>query len=226
MKKEFKSILVIGNILCLLLFTGCGGKDSSKNGNKMRTSENKVSTFSLDRGKYIADSESSAVFWECGWLGGKNHNGDVYLEEGLLFIKDNNNLTGSFLVDMTTIDCFDEKNIGTKNKIIGHLKSDDFFDVKNYQKAKLEIISSENIGGNMFLFKGNLTIKGITNPVQMKGEVQKLNSGYSADINLVFDRSKYDVRYRSVVFFSDLGDGIISDDVFLSVKIKLNKNIL
>ena len=45
----------------------------------------------------------------------------------------------------------------------------------------------------------------------------------SADINLVFDRSEYDVRYRSAAFFSDLGDRIISDDVFLNVKIKLNK---
>ena len=124
---------------------------------------------------------------------------------------------------MTTIDCHDEKNIGTKNKIIGHLKSDDFFDVKNYQKAKLEIISSKNIGGNEFLFKGNLTIKGKTNSVQMKGNVKKINAGYSADINLVFDRSKYDVRYRSAAFFSDLGDRIISDDVSLNVKIKLNK---
>ena len=62
--------------------------------------------------------------------------------------------------------------------------------------------------------------------MQMKGNVQKSNRGYSADINLVFDRSKYDVRYRSAAFFSDLGDRIISDDVFLNVKIKLNKALL
>ena len=225
MKKEFKSMFVIGNVVCLLLFTACGGKDSSKSSNKEKAVNDNASTLSLVSGNYTADSESSSVLWECGWLGGNSHNGDVYLEEGLLSIKDNNNLTGSFLVDMTTIDCHDEKNMGTKNKIIGHLKSDDFFDIKNYQKAKLEIISSENIGGNEFLFKGNLTIKGKTNSVQMKGTVQKFNAGYSADINLVFDRSKYDVRYRSAAFFSDLGDRIISDDVFLNVKIKLSKAI-
>jgi len=225
MKKEFKSMFLIGNVFSLLLFTGCGGKDSSKSNNKVKAVNDNVSTLSLASGNYIAESESSSILWECAWLGGNSHNGDILLEEGQLSIKDNNNLTGSFLVDMTTIDCHDEKNIGTKNKIIGHLKSDDFFDVKNHQKAKLEIISSENIGGNEFLFKGNLNIKGKTNSVQMKGSVHKLNSGYSADINLTFDRSKYDVRYRSAAFFSDLGDRIISDDVFLNVKIKLNKAI-
>ena len=218
-------MFLIGNVFSLLLFTGCGGKDSSKSNNKVKAVNDNVSTLSLASGNYIAESESSSILWECAWLGGNSHNGDILLEEGQLSIKDNNNLTGSFLVDMTTIDCHDEKNIGTKNKIIGHLKSDDFFDVKNHQKAKLEIISSENIGGNEFLFKGNLNIKGKTNSVQMKGSVHKLNSGYSADINLTFDRSKYDVRYRSAAFFSDLGDRIISDDVFLNVKIKLNKAI-
>ena len=101
---------------------------------------------------------------------------------------------------------------------------DSFFDVENHQKARLEIHSSENIGGNNFLFKGSLTIKGITNPTQMKGEVQKLNTGYSADIKFMFDRSKYNVRYRSASFFNDLGDRIISDDVFLKIKLRLIKN--
>ena len=75
----------------------------------------------------------------------------------------------------------------------------------------------------MFSFEGNLTIKNITNSVQMKGEVQKTDLGYSAVIDLIFDRSKYDVKYRSASFFSDLGDRTISDDVSLNVKVKMNK---
>ena len=98
-------------------------------------------------------------------------------------------------------------------------------DSLNHPKARLEIHSSENIDANKFLFKGSLTIKSITNPIEMKGKVQKFGSGYSADIKLVFDRSKYDVRHRSASFFNDLGDRIISDEVFLNVKIKLNKNV-
>ena len=59
----------------------------------------------------------------------------------------------------------------------------------------------------------------------MNGEVEKVELGYSANIKLVFDRSKFNVRYRSASFFNDLGDRIISDEVFLNIKIKLNKNI-
>ena len=153
MKKEFKSMFVIGNVVCLLLFTACGGKDSSKSSNKVKAVNDNASALYLVSGNYTADSESSSVLWECGWLGGNSHNGDVYLEEGLLSIKDNNNLTGSFLVDMTTIDCHDEKNIGTKNKIIGHLKSDDFFDVGRK-------IASINLP-TLFVMEGGYAIKEI-----------------------------------------------------------------
>ena len=124
---------------------------------------------------------------------------------------------------MNTIQCFDLKNDGARNKLIRHLKSDDFFDVENYQETRLTITLSENIGGNNFLFIGNLTIKGITNPIQMSGEVHSTNSGYGVDIKLVFDRSKYNVRYKSASFFSDLGDNIILDDVSLKAKIRLRK---
>ena len=53
-----------------------------------------------------------------------------------------------------------------------------------------------------------------------KGSVQKFNRGYSADINLVFDRSKYNVRFRSGTFFQNLGDKLIYDDIEISVDIR------
>ena len=39
----------------------------------------------------------------------------------------------------------------------------------------------------------------------------------------IIDRSKWDVKYKSQSFFSDLGDKFISDDVELSVEVEANK---
>ena len=33
--------------------------------------------------------------------------------------------------------------------------------------------------------------------------------------NLIFDRSKYDVRFRSGTFFENLGDKLIYDDIVI-----------
>ena len=222
MKINYKISLINFVILCLI---SCGGKQNTtgQNQTKKEISQNSSSSLALISGTYIIESDSSSVLWECRWLGGSKHDGDLKLEKGSVTIKDGNDINGQFVVDMNTIDCFDIKNIGTKNKLIGHLKSDAFFDVENQPKASLEIHSSENIGDNNFLFNGDFTIKGITNPIQMKGLVQDIDSGYNADIKLVFDRSKYNIRHRSASFFNDLGDRIISDEVFLKVNIIVTK---
>ncbi len=222
MKINYKVILINFVILCLI---SCGAKQKTtdQNQTKKLISQNSRSSLALTPGIYIIESDSSSVLWECRWLGGNKHDGDIKLEKGSVTIKDGNDITGQFVVDMNTIDCFDIKNIGTKNKLIGHLKSDAFFDVENQPKASLEIHSSENIGENNFLFNGNFTIKGITNPIQMKGLIQDIDSGYNADIKLVFDRSKYNIRHRSASFFNDLGDRIISDEFFLKVNIIVTK---
>ena len=45
----------------------------------------------------------------------------------------------------------------------------------------------------------------------------------SINSNLTFDRTKYDVRYRSGNFFQNLGDKLIYDDIELEVSLALIK---
>ena len=42
------------------------------------------------------------------------------------------------------------------------------------------------------------------------------------EANLVFDRSKYDVRFRSGTFFENLGDKLIYDDIIIETKLVFN----
>ena len=48
-------------------------------------------------------------------------------------------------------------------------------------------------------------------------EMISSEQGWSA--NLIFDRSKYDVRFRSGSFFENLGDKLIYDDIELSINL-------
>ena len=61
-----------------------------------------------------------------------------------------------------------------------------------------------------FEINGDLTIKGITHPISFVLEPVGSKS-YVADLS--FDRSKYDVRFRSGSFFENLGDKLILDDI-------------
>tara|TARA_B100000212_G_scaffold276840_1_gene216370 strand:- start:553 stop:1215 length:663 start_codon:yes stop_codon:yes gene_type:complete len=217
MRLSIINITIIG----LLLITGCStkDKDSSKEVKVLSIIETK-----LNAGSYNVLEDSSQVLWECEWLGGASHDGSVQLISGSIDISSASDVSGNFIVDLNSMKCFDLKNEFTNKKLIGHLKSDDFFDVANYPDAVLELVSGESISGNEFKFNGNLTIKGRTHPITFKGTVIENNLYYDAELKLIFDRSKYDVRYRSASLFSDLGDRIIADDVKLNVKAKFKRD--
>ena len=110
---------------------------------------------------------------------------------------------------MNTITCTDLKDDGYNQKLVGHLKSDDFFGVDKYPTANFKVTKSTSFKNGKATLTGNLTIKGITQKISF--EVTKIKNVFTA--NLDIDRSKYNVRYGSNSFFDSLGDAAI-DDIF------------
>ena len=68
-------------------------------------------------------------------------------------------LTGA--VDATTMTTFDE----TRD---GHLQAPDFFDTQRYPELRFESTSVEADGSELVV-QGDLTIKGVTKPVELRG---------------------------------------------------------
>ena len=153
------------------------------------------------------------------WLGKKvtgSHEGNIAIKEGHLHFDDNTFTGGNIVIDMTTIECTDL--VGEpKESIEGHLSSDDFFGVKKYPIATLEIINADKIkySKNKYRVTAILEIKSIKNNVEFDVVV---DNG-SANVNFVIDRTKYDVKYGSGSFFDNLGDKMIYDDFNLSVSL-------
>jgi len=155
---------------------------------------------------------------ELKWTGKKvsgEHWGYINLKDGSILIEDNKIVSGEFNIDMTTITCKDLEDAEWNGKLVGHLKSDDFFSVDKFNVATLKILKSSSFENGFTTIKGELTIKGITKPVSFKAT--KIENGYMATITI--DRTLYDVRYGSGKFFDNLGDNMISDDFVLDVKI-------
>ena len=71
--------------------------------------------------------EESVVVWKARKVTGA-HEGTVALKSGNLDFTDGALTGGSFEMDMTTIDCTDLEG-EWKDKLVGHLKSDDFFEI-------------------------------------------------------------------------------------------------
>ncbi|MBK7853601.1 MAG: YceI family protein [Bacteroidetes bacterium] len=172
---------------------------------------------------YKLDAKASNVQWFAEKVTVK-HNGTVNLSSGVL-TDNHGQWTGTFEMDMTSITVSDLEAGKGKEKLEGHLKSPDFFDVEKHKTAKLVISSitpmAEAKDGMTHSVKGFLTIKEKSNPVSfdvaLKNEGGKMNCSGS----IVIDRSKYDVRYGSKTFFSDIGDKAIMDDFTLKFTVAL-----
>jgi polyisoprenoid-binding protein YceI len=153
------------------------------------------------------------------WLGKKvtgQHNGDIKLKEGALVFKGDKLAGGNFTVDMTTINTTDLTG-GYKDKLDGHLKSDDFFGVAKFPTAKLVFKTVTDKGNNVTTVTADLTIKGKTNPVTFDITV----NGNTATTKVIVDRAKYDIKYGSGSFFDDLGDKTIYDEFELDITLSL-----
>ena len=103
----------------------------------------------------------------------------------------------------------------SKDYLENHLRSEDFFSVEEYPRSSLKITSAEKIDIDKYEVTGDLTIKGITKSTNF---ILLLNDD-SATVEMVFDRSKFDVKHRSSSFFSNLGDKLIYDDIELEVSL-------
>lgn len=166
--------------------------------------------------KLQANTEKTRLAWLGEKVVGK-HAGTINLKSGWINMKDNRIVSGEFLVDMTSIKS-DEK----LDKLDGHLKSDDFFGVDKYPLSKFEITESTPFSNGTANVKGFLTIKGITHPVEFKTSLAKTGDGTRLTATIVVDRSKYNVRYGSGSFFSNLGDKAIYDEFKLNVDLLVN----
>jgi polyisoprenoid-binding protein YceI len=178
-----------------------------------------ATAFTLLRKEVKIDTNSSQIAWVGEKVTGQ-HNGTVNIKEGALEMEDGQVTGGSFVIDMTTIDVLDLEG-EYKGKLMGHLRSDDFFSVEKHPSAKFVITSidkSEATDATHFI-AGDLTIKGISNKITFPANVTMENGKAKAKASFALDRTKWNVKYGSGSFFDGLGDKMIYDDFKLTINL-------
>lgn len=171
---------------------------------------------------YTVDTAASNIVWTGEKVTGK-HTGNVKLKNGSLQMDNGKLMGGSFEIDMNSITCTDLEG-DMAGKLVGHLKSDDFFGAANHPTAKFVITRAipQDSKGNYKII-GDLTIKEKTNSVVFKANVSENAGVVNATGDITVDRSLYDVRFGSGSFFDNLGDKTIYDEFFLKVSLSARK---
>lgn len=121
---------------------------------------------------YNVDVAKSKADWT-GSADNRYHAGSVSLKSGSVTV-DNGKITGGkFVFDLTTIKTTD----GTGERLEGHLKSADFFDVAQFGEATYEVTSVNYTSDNLAQVSGNLVVKGVSVPLSFPVKVRGLKDG-------------------------------------------------
>lgn len=205
-------------VLAGMMLVSCGEQTP------VETAESEEVTEGLS-GEFNLDTDGSVVNWEGNMvaIGGVSlygHNGTIQISEGSVTLENGKITSGNVVVDMTTIrpldDNYEDKDGRRAEDLVGHLSSDDFFNVEEHPTARLDITGMED--GKL---KGDLTIRGNTNAVTIeKVNVKEGEDGtMMASGEFTIDRQKYGAKF-SMANAMDVRDKILSDDIKLAFEVK------
>lgn len=170
---------------------------------------------------FKVDTGASKATWEGTKLVGK-HDGELKVKGGELSVEKGALTGGKIEIDMTSLTDKDLTDAGMNAKLVNHLKSDDFFSVEKNPTSTLKVTKVEKKDGKTMV-TGDLTIKGITKPISFPADVNVDGKKVTAKGEMTVDRTMYDIKFRSLKFFSDIGDKVIHDQFKVGFDITASK---
>jgi polyisoprenoid-binding protein YceI len=156
---------------------------------------------------YTVSAEKSRI----DWIGSKKadfHTGFFPIKSGSVSVDGGKLKGGKFVIDLAGVKVTDA---GGGDRLTGHLKSPDFFDVAKNAEATFEITSVNYTSATAADVAGTLNIKGNVVPVKFVANVRSADDkGFFAQAFLSIDRTLLGVAY---------GAGMVSNDVQLAIHI-------
>lgn len=213
--------LSIISILSLLLAISCSQKPDSHEAEVSEAQE--VSTVSADAMHYKVDTSASQINW-FGFKPAGQHTGIFSVEQGHLSIEDGQVVGGSFVFDLEKVNVQDLQG-EDRQKLTGHLKSEDFFYTEKYPTAKFVITNVEKYNGGALVsseeenddmnvvvndeeiedykinnpthtITGNLTMRDTTLSISFPAEIAITDEYAEAQAKFSIDRTKWNISYN------------------------------
>ena len=147
----------------------------------------------IPTGIWEIDPAHSSVEFEIKHLGLATVKGRAPLVSGTIESGDAPSIEG--VVDLTSITTFDD----TRD---GHLQSPDFFDAARYPRLRFES-TSVRLDGDELVVDGELTIKGVTKPVTLRGAIAGTgtdpwgNERIGLDLATTIDRTEWSIDWNA-----------------------------
>lgn len=170
---------------------------------------------------YKVDPVNSKIEWTAYKMTGQ-HTGTLQVKQGALEFNGNKLTGGRFDIDMQSMTVTDIQG-SMMERLLSHLKNDDFFSVDKFGTSSLVIKKAEQKSATLYKITADLIIKGISKEITFDATVNQSEGNASASLKV--DRTLFDIKYRSGRFFPEIGDKMIKDEFDLKVNLTFAKSI-
>jgi hypothetical protein len=165
---------------------------------------------------YQLDIKKSKLFWQAP----KNrHNGFILFNSGSL-----SNFTvgrptqATFSINMNSMRSTDEASADERKKVDDKLRSEDFFAVSRYPAARMVVSKIlRQPHGTTYKVYGQLTIKGVTKPIEFTTIMEQKGNTITARANLNISRSNWNINHQpkptSWNVFNRMKDSLVDNDI-------------
>ena len=214
--------MILAGLLVSVVCVFCVGKKPSE------TAVSLEQAASATGQQYQLDTINSMIEWIGSAPGNYKHNGIVKFSSGTLGAVEESLANGSLKVNMKTISALDQSGKDKKN-LESHLMNEDFFEVEKFPAGAFQFVrvgSVADSAGYSLQVEGNLTLKGVTQPVRFKAKASVNPDTLTAEsAPFTIDRTKWGIVYHSGII-GTIKDDLINDEIVLKVRLMAAKQSL
>ena len=172
----------------------------------------------------VVNPAASSIRWNATGFGGRGaRTGTVALASGLFVIRHEQLTSGTFTIDMQSIDVTDipATDVTARPRVRDQLRSVAFFDAERYPTSVFRSTGAKRVGPARWQIAGTLTMHGVTRPIAFETDVRWLELGHMvATSTFTIDRRQWDVASRGSGLATDLVDDAIQLSLTLDARRK------
>ena len=234
----YRSLLVVASLTAFAALAGCA-KDPSKDAPAAKVSEPtpeekaapeakpaeapaaapSVAPAAAPSPSAAAPAEAIVLTGKVGFVGSKvtgSHSGEFKDFKGTVTLKDGKPEGGKLEFTVQTASLFTTDANPMREKLEGHLKSPDFFDVEKFPTAGFtsrEIVAG-GPNGATHTVKGQLTLRGVTKDIEFPATLAVAGKDLSGKTEFSINRKDFGI------VFAGMPNDLIRDGVVLRIDVK------
>ena len=197
-----KSIVLLLAVAATAFVTSCANKaDKTPDAVVAEATDGVTAT----EGATYTFSEGSTI----GFIGSKvtgSHDGGFKKFDGHLVVKDGVLEAGEVVIDMTS-------TYSDAEKLTGHLKSADFFDVENIPESTFIITAVTEKEDKTHELSGNLTLHGVTKNITFPAQISSTDETLTVQAEFDINRQDFGIVYPGKT------DDLIRDEVIIKLNL-------